>query len=614
MDVPENLPRLDPISSLFRASWQIYKDRFWDIAGIVVLPLMLIFIGGMFLNLNGGGFVLGLIISLCACVLVLVASSAIIFAVHEKSGVWESYKKALALLWPIVWLGILILFVVMGGFVVFIIPGILFSIWIAFSTYALLLEGKRGMNAMVQSRGYVEGYWWAILGRFVLLMLFTILVGVAIQIPVAILVGNVAHSVATALLDVLFQSFAIVYSYVLYQNLRAAKPNLTSAQANKGKGLFIGSGIVGLIAPILISIIIIFFSAPLSTALISGQGSVSTLNYTHIVVSGPRETDAALIQQLDNDLSDQSIWDGQTTFLGSATSSLGSVSVVLPPLYSQNNYIFSEVIPKSSDPVLLIEALSATNNLDDAVAYVKKLLTSYVNAGNSIEVTTTTFAGYPARAISITNQDNLKFTAFQADRSVFLIGITYATTLIPNAPNSAPDVLSAENQVMDKVVSSITMVYQNSQYGYAIRLPAGIEYVGGSTMCSDCAYFKESGMTDDEMASSGAQFTMSVYQVSLATYISSKQKVYTALKRSFMESTTTVAGNNAMQFEDEMVYSGGAGCPIMNSGDFVPCRSIGTVWSHGANLYDFDITVFGTGDFNKYNSIYDEMLSGFSFR
>jgi hypothetical protein len=50
--------------------------------------------------------------------------------------------------------------VVLGGLLLFIIPGLMFSVWFMFSTIAALLDGKRGMEAITFSRELVRGRFW----------------------------------------------------------------------------------------------------------------------------------------------------------------------------------------------------------------------------------------------------------------------------------------------------------------------------------------------------------------------------------------------------------------------------------------------------------------------
>ena len=47
----------------------------------------------------------------------------------------------------------------MGGFVFFIVPGVIFSIWLSFSVLILIVENEKGTNALVRSKEYVKGRW-----------------------------------------------------------------------------------------------------------------------------------------------------------------------------------------------------------------------------------------------------------------------------------------------------------------------------------------------------------------------------------------------------------------------------------------------------------------------
>jgi len=52
--------------------------------------------------------------------------------------------------------------IVLGGTVMLIVPGIIFSIWYTFTYYAVIFEEKKGMEALKSSKQLVSGRWWRI--------------------------------------------------------------------------------------------------------------------------------------------------------------------------------------------------------------------------------------------------------------------------------------------------------------------------------------------------------------------------------------------------------------------------------------------------------------------
>ncbi|MBI5655004.1 hypothetical protein HZC53_05140 [Candidatus Uhrbacteria bacterium] len=77
-------------------------------------------------------------------------------------------SRAWDLFLPLVWIGILEFLIVMGGFLLLIIPGIFLSVALSFSQLILVEKDKRGLEALSASRELVKGRWWSTFWRIVL--------------------------------------------------------------------------------------------------------------------------------------------------------------------------------------------------------------------------------------------------------------------------------------------------------------------------------------------------------------------------------------------------------------------------------------------------------------
>ncbi|MFH1790224.1 MAG: hypothetical protein ABH832_04135 [bacterium] len=69
------------------------------------------------------------------------------------------------LMWPVIWTSAIAILIIIGGTILFIIPGIIFSIWYAFVSYEVVLENKKGMEALAKSKELVKGRWFGIVYR-----------------------------------------------------------------------------------------------------------------------------------------------------------------------------------------------------------------------------------------------------------------------------------------------------------------------------------------------------------------------------------------------------------------------------------------------------------------
>ncbi len=103
---------------------------------------------------------------------------------NQKLSLEQIRAQVRPLLWPFVIVAILQSAVTLGGLLLLIIPGILFMVWYAFAEFAVLLDQKRGLEALSYSRSLVRGRFWPVLWR---LVGGPVLVGIAYAIVMGIL-------------------------------------------------------------------------------------------------------------------------------------------------------------------------------------------------------------------------------------------------------------------------------------------------------------------------------------------------------------------------------------------------------------------------------------------
>ncbi len=235
------------VGQLYRDTWALYKSRFAGLVAISVIPYGLIALGSL---AQSAGEFAGFLLSVAGGLVLMPAMAGSILMVARGTDFRESYRQGFGLFFPMLWMGILSFAVVMGGMVLFIIPGLVMCVWFSVSTAALVLEEKRGLNALIQSREYVRDHWWEVLWRII-----------ALSIPLAVVSGilaNIFGQTAGSLASALTAPFAVAYGYLMYQSLAGIKPALAASQPASGRGLFIVSGILGVVAMTLLAGFLIF--------------------------------------------------------------------------------------------------------------------------------------------------------------------------------------------------------------------------------------------------------------------------------------------------------------------------------------------------------------------
>ncbi len=166
---------------------------------------------------------------------ILVISSAFqaamlhLMANHEKGAtVGQSFKFGFTKIWPVLLTSLIVLFLVLGGTIFFIIPGIIISLFVMFASYEVVLSDKKPMDAIRSSTGMVSQYFWDIVGRLVLIWLisfFYSLLWMSVDEIVKATLGEVPALVALLALvrmvaEILFTVFTIALSVTLYRQLK----------------------------------------------------------------------------------------------------------------------------------------------------------------------------------------------------------------------------------------------------------------------------------------------------------------------------------------------------------------------------------------------------------
>jgi hypothetical protein len=248
---------LRPIGSLFSDAWKLYRERWSVLVEIVLLPTLVVILGIVLIALDLGTLihVLASLAVFAGWVTFMYSVLPLIYSIHHETGVDASYKATVGWFWPYVWAMILTILAVMGGFIMLAIPGIWLGTALAFVVYVFVTEQRRGIDALRQSKDYVKGYWWAVLGRTLLLALIYIVMIVVIQLPLALVGGRILSSLASAVLVLFFIPFAMIYNYLIFENLRERKPELLEAHTKEGTGFITASAIVGIVAPVLLVVL-----------------------------------------------------------------------------------------------------------------------------------------------------------------------------------------------------------------------------------------------------------------------------------------------------------------------------------------------------------------------
>lgn len=231
------IQRLIGIRDLFRNSWNIYKK---DFKKFLVIAVIFFGITGLIMTFIGPETPEGLEakvqpvptkaeflfivpwylffpIILAATFISILGSASLISAVKEVPKDWqikEVIKEGWSKYWSFFLVSLLTGLVVGVGFLLFIVPGVIFAVWFGFSIYTVICEDKRGLKALSRSKQLVKGRWWSAAKRVFAIIIIIFFLSMCAQfIPY---LGQLAYMI-------FFTPFYVIYNYLIYQNLREIK-------------------------------------------------------------------------------------------------------------------------------------------------------------------------------------------------------------------------------------------------------------------------------------------------------------------------------------------------------------------------------------------------------
>ena len=234
------LVKLTSPKQLLIESWTILKAR-WKrlvliaaLAGAPAFALAAIVFGIAFVGIAYAGFfslaavILGVVL-IAACLFFFSwAYAAIIFVLSLPEGetitTIDAYKKTKGHIWAMLGVTVLLALIVLGGFLLLIIPAIIFSVWYGMARYIVVVENLSPVESLKQSRKYVDGYFWPIIIRMLVILAISIGVSFVSEI-ISVLISygsTIVADIVTVVISAVWSLYSIVYGYKVYVALKQA--------------------------------------------------------------------------------------------------------------------------------------------------------------------------------------------------------------------------------------------------------------------------------------------------------------------------------------------------------------------------------------------------------
>lgn len=243
---------LPGVKELLKRTWQIYKERFLVFLGIMLIPFLIAFPLGVIFYLFPKlpiliSFSLLVLFTIITIITTLWSSVSLLYAIKErkqKIGIKESLIRGWSKLISYCWVLALTGLIVLGGFLLLIAPGIIFSVWFSFATFVLVSEDLKGMNALFRSKQLVAGFWWKVFWR----LLAISIIGFGIGFAVDLIGKTLKIPFIEDFVGLFLTPFLVTYSFLIYEDLRKIQGELPFEPPKRSAKIkFILVGIAGIL-------------------------------------------------------------------------------------------------------------------------------------------------------------------------------------------------------------------------------------------------------------------------------------------------------------------------------------------------------------------------------
>jgi len=263
----QTIPSLPGATAIFSQAWVIYKQRLGTFLGVIIIPMLIMVV--LIAVLAGGGFLgvsllsskfaavgIGLLILLAILFFVIIfinqawVQTALLYAIkdnQERIGVVESYRRGWHKIISYWWISLLVGFITFGGFLLLIVPGIIFAVWFNFAAFILITEDLKGMNALLKSREYVKGKWGGVLWRLFFIGALSFIISLVPVLIFGLLKIPFGLEISMFIIGSFLTPLVMTYLFLIYSNLKALKGEIVFAPTRGQKAAFIFVAILGIL-------------------------------------------------------------------------------------------------------------------------------------------------------------------------------------------------------------------------------------------------------------------------------------------------------------------------------------------------------------------------------
>ena len=259
---PPGSPRLlrpRTVGELLTDAFELYR-RHWQnlfvIVAVIVIPLsfLQVLVGeawirqgfteeelrnGVEVTVNGafvGSVLASIVVALTSILMWTILTGAITRAaagtfLGRDLEIGESYRYGFARFWSIVLVGLLSGLAIAVGFILLIVPGFIVLTFLTCAIPALVIEGKRGREALRRSWSLVRGRGWPVFGTIIVATIITSVVNSLLTSPFG---DNwAARSIGASIASILTMPYMALVGVFIYLDMRVRKEQYSAAELER---------------------------------------------------------------------------------------------------------------------------------------------------------------------------------------------------------------------------------------------------------------------------------------------------------------------------------------------------------------------------------------------
>ena len=137
----------------------------------------------------------------------------------ESLKVTDAYRQAIPLFAPFFLVYFLVAIKVFLWSLLFVIPGIIFAIFYTFTQFSVIIDGKRGREALVFSRNIIQPQFWQFITKISLVMI--IMIGVTLGLKMLSGLLPIIGEILLGIFNIFEGAFATIFLYLLYKDFKS---------------------------------------------------------------------------------------------------------------------------------------------------------------------------------------------------------------------------------------------------------------------------------------------------------------------------------------------------------------------------------------------------------